>query len=433
MPRSDNYDSQVSHHERSLLSALVSGRVPFQDVEFVEPSDFIGDCHGVLFAGMRDIATSGIPLALSTIFAECDSRGVLASLGGREGLRLMHSEGQVSYRAAVHHADQVRLAGQKRRLRSMLLAAAEDCDSQDSIESITRSVEVQLRDLQPVSQDDYYTAGEAADSAFTEIETAWQTETTTGLMSGLRDLDEHIGGFRPGQMIVLAARPSIGKSCVGAEIAQRVAERGDTVLFANLEMSKGEMGQRFLSRLSGVPSNLLRRSSDLNEFDIKQLRQASERMRETPLILWGGSGRSVAQLSSAVRRFHARAPLSLCVVDYLGLLRGDGKDRYQQISDVSQKLKALAMELEIPILVLAQLNRESEKHNRPPCLADLRDSGAIEQDADIVIFIVRDRDSEDCTLQISKFRNGPLGSVQVQFEGAYSRISDRQLGEAWRG
>jgi replicative DNA helicase len=121
------------------------------------------------------------------------------------------------------------------------------------------------------------------------------------------------------------------------------------------------------------------------------------------------------------------------VVDYLGLLRGDGKDRYQQISDVSQKLKALAMELEIPILVLAQLNRESEKHNRPPCLADLRDSGAIEQDADIVIFIVRDRDSEDCTLQISKFRNGPLGSVQVQFEGAYSRISDRQLGEAWRG
>lgn len=420
-----DYDANISHHERALLSALFSGRVPFQEIDPIcQPEDFVGDKHASIMHCLRDIAFSGVPLALSTIEAEMRSRDILERFGGTDVIRLWAAEGRITSKAATFHASQIAEAARKRRLRSALLEAADDCHSEQTAEKIIHSVSAQLRDLQPVNQDDFYSAGEAADAAFNEIHLAWQNQGEIGLPSGLRDLDEHIGGFRPGQMVVLAARPSIGKSCVGAEIGQRVAEAGHTVLFANLEMSKSEMGGRFLSRLSGLPSNLLREPKHLKDHDIAALQRARGRVANFPLILWGGSGRTIDQLSSAARRFHARSPLSLLVIDYLGLVNGPGKDRYQQVSAVSQSIKALAMELQIPILTLCQLNRDSEKNNREPCLADLRDSGAIEQDADIVIFIVRDRDSEDCTLKIAKYRNGSLGSVRVVFEGQYSRVSD---------
>ncbi len=432
--KTSQYDQNVSHHERSLLSALFSGRVPFSEVDAIcHPDDFHGDTHSAIMHSLRDIASSGVPLALSTIEAEMRSRGILDQFGGAGVLREWSQEGRVTSRAAAFHAQQVSEAGRKRRLRASLLEAAEDCVSDRTSEQIIHSVGGQLQDLQPVQQDDYYSAGQAADAAFAELREAWESAGQVGLPTGIRDLDRHIGGFRAGQMVVLAARPSIGKSCVGAEIAQRVAERGQPVLFANLEMSKAEMGGRFLSRLSGVPSNLMRDPKSLNHFDFKRLGQARERIADFPLILWGGSGRTINQLSAAARRFHARAPLSLLVIDYLGLVHGPGKDRYQQVSAVSQSIKALAMEIQVPVLTLSQLNRDSEKNNRAPNLSDLRDSGAIEQDADIVIFIVRDRDSEDCELKIAKFRNGSLGSVKVRFEGAYSRVMDRDLADVWTG
>ncbi len=418
-------DTNVSHHERSLLSALLSGRVPFVDIEtIVHPDDFVGDCHSSLMYCLRDIAQSDVPLALSTIEAEMRSRGILEPFGGRDVLRLWAEEGRSTSRAATYHAQNVAGAAKRRRLRSLLLDAAEDIQGDRPIESICAGVSAGIADLQQVDQGDYYSAGEAADAAFSEICAAWQAKGQLGLLSGLRDLDAHLGGFRPGQMIVLAARPSIGKSCVGAEIAQRVSERGETVLFANLEMSKAEMGSRFLSRLAGIPSNELRDPKRLDERDIDKLKQVKDRIDQFPLILWGGRGRSTNQLAAAARRFHARAPLALLVIDYLGLVQGPGKDRYQQVSAVSQAIKSLAMELQIPVLTLCQLNRNSEKDNREPSLADLRDSGAIEQDSDICIFIVRDRDQEDCKLKIGKHRNGALGTIQVRFEGAYSRVSD---------
>ncbi|MBX3420534.1 MAG: AAA family ATPase [Pirellulaceae bacterium] len=435
MDRLNCHDQSVSYNERSLLAGILTGRVRFEDVDGVcQPDDFIDDDNASLFACLRDIAMSGLPLALSAIQAELHSRGLLVGFGGADGLRLLHSEGRVSWQAAAYHAQQVAQAGRRRRLRAMLLEAAADCDSDRPADEIVRGIESQVRDLEPVRSDDYYSAGQAASAALQEIESARASGTQLGLMSGLRDLDAHIGGFRPGQMVVLAARPSIGKSCVGAEIAQRVAEAGRRVLFANLEMSKSEMGTRFLSRLSGIPSNLLRSPCTLDDSDLARLRRANERMADSHLILWGGAGRSIGQLSSAARRFHGRAPISLLVVDYLGLIAGgDGKSRYEQVSTVSQKVKSLAMELELPVLAMCQLNRDSEKNNREPCLADLRDSGAIEQDADICIFIVRQRDSEKCVLKIAKFRNGQLGSVPVRFEGQFSRVTDVAKEQTWRG
>jgi replicative DNA helicase len=436
----NSYDQSVSQHERALIAGLFSGRVPMQDIaDIVSASDFVSSELAATYTALKDISGSGVPLALSSILSELRARNVhgqtlVELIGGEYAIKTLADEGRITSRAATYHASQVAEAGRKRRLRAALLEAAERCNdaSTPAIDIITAAT-ADLRNLETVATSDYYSAGDAAESAFNEIHEAWQAGEQVGLQTGLRDLDSHVGGFRPGQNIVLAARPSIGKSCVGAEIAQRVASSGGRVLFANLEMSQAEMGQRFLSRASGVPSNLLTRPKELNEFDISRLRQCRERIASWPLTLWGGSGRSIQQLASAARRYHARAPLSLLVLDYLGLLSGDGKDRYQQVTNVSQQIKALAMELKIPILTLCQLNRDSEKHGREPNLSDLRDSGAIEQDADIVIFIVRDRDAEDCRLKIAKFRNGALGEVLVRFEGAYSRVMDVELATSWTG
>lgn len=432
------YDQSVSQHERALIAGLISGRVPFDNVvDIVQPDDFNPGDLGLVFVALRDIAQSGVPLSQSSIVAELQARShaggnILDLVGGSYAVQTLANEGRATSRAAEYHAGRVAEAGRKRRLRAALLEAAERCmDASTPAADIITAASADLRNLEPVSTSDYYSAGDAAETAFNEIHNAWLNGDQVGLQTGLRDLDSHIGGFRPGQNIVLAARPSIGKSCVGAEIAQRVAAGGGRVLFANLEMSQAEMGQRFLSRASGVPSHLLTRPHELSEFDISKLRQCKERIASWPLALWGGSGRSIQQLASAARRYHARSPLQLLVLDYLGLLGGDGKDRYQQVTHVSQQIKALAMELQIPVLTLCQLNRDSEKHNRDPNLSDLRDSGAIEQDADIVMFIIRDRDSEECKLKIAKFRNGALGEVLVRFEGAYSRVMDVENSENW--
>lgn len=433
-----SYDQSVSLHERALIAGLISGRVPFDNIaDIVQPDDFTPGDLGLAFVALRDISQSGVPLSQSSIVAELQARphaggNLLDLVGGDYAVQTLANEGRTTAKAAEYHAGRVAESGRKRRLRAALLEAAQRCmDPSTPVAEIITTASADLRNLEPISTSDYYSAGDAAETAFNEIHNAWLNGDQVGLQTGLRDLDSHIGGFRPGQNIVLAARPSIGKSCVGAEIAQRVAAAGGRVLFANLEMSQAEMGQRFLSRASGVPSHLLTRPKDLNEFDIGKLKQCRERIATWPLTLWGGSGRSVHQLASAARRYHARAPLQLLVLDYLGLLGGDGKDRYQQVTHVSQQIKALSMELQIPILTLCQLNRDSEKHNREPNLSDLRDSGAIEQDADIVIFIVRERDSEDCRLKIAKFRNGCLGEVLVRFEGAYSRVMDTEYGKAW--
>ncbi len=416
-------------HDRALLAALISGRVPIETIESVSRDDFAVDDFGLVFQAIRDIAKSGVPLVQSSIVAELRARTyggttLLDLLGGEHVVSDLANEGRLSYRAAEYHAGRVIEAGRKKRIRRALLEAADRCTSADESSSIVTSAIADLHNLEPVNVNDFYTAGDAAQAAFEAIKTAWMHDKQVVLQTGLRDLDSHLGGLRPGQNIVLAARPSIGKSCVGAEIAQRVAAGGWRVLFANLEMSQAEMGQRFLSRASGVPSHLLTRPKELKEYQVERLRDCQTRIAAWPLTLWGGSGRSIQQLASAARRFHARSPLQLLVLDYLGLLGGDGKDRYSQVTHVSQQIKALAMELQIPILTLCQLNRDSEKNNRDPNLSDLRDSGAIEQDADIVIFIIRDRDSEDCRLKIAKFRNGALGEVNVKFEGAYSRVMD---------
>lgn len=428
----DREDLARSTIEKALIACMVAGPMSIERVtELVTASDFTLPVHKRTFAIVCDMIESGAGVSPAAIESELTKAGLLADLGGHDGLLAMRKHGRVERFNIVFHAEQLRLHARKARLHKLLVTAAKELDGQVPDETIVERLEAELHALNAggINQSEFTSAGDAAEMALGSIRHARETKTKIGLLTGIFELDEMTGGLMPGTVTVLAARPAVGKSCVGAEIAQRVAERGHQVMFANLEMSCEEMGQRFLSRLSGLPSNEMRSPEKLSDADMEMLSDAAERIRNFPLHFWGTTGKTIKQLWAAARRWQATHGLDFLVVDYMGLLQGSGSDIRERVTNVSQQIKAMARELRIPVLNLCQLNRDSERGGNGkiarPSLADLRDSGAIEQDADNVWFIIRDRDSTDCTLFVAKFRNGGTGDVPLMFDGPHSRVFTR--------
>jgi replicative DNA helicase len=433
----DRRDQAENEDQLNLVSSLLSGSLDPRTLkslfDLVDASDLTLPEHQRLFAAVKDLHESGVYITSQVLEPELRRRGVLDQIGGRDELLVLASRGKSVWRAWEWHAERVVDSATKRRFRQLLQTALMDADSDEPIEQVSSRLEAELRGLSVRSQqDDFTTAGEAAQASIDAIQDAWKTNKQVGVKTGLEAIDVHCGGFQRGSLTVLAARPSVGKSCLGAEIAQRVAERSEAVMFASLEMSPKEMGDRFLSRLTGIPSDYLRDTTQLSAQHLDALVAAQQRLAKYPLRLWGTTGVSIAKLKAAARRMQASFGLSLLVVDYIGLVRGEGRDTRERVGDVSLQLKAIARELDLPVLALCQLNRDSEKFDkttsssiRRPTLAELRDSGAIEQDADSVWFIIRERDSQDCVLNIAKFRNGRTGDVQLLFDGEHSRVLDR--------
>ena len=430
--------------ERELIAALVSGKLPADSLnsifERVQSEDITDGDFRFVFELSRDAHEMGLTIRPALIETELRKTGKLIHLGGSDGFAIIARDGKTVWRNALYYADQIAEAALGSRLESLLTEAKNSLHAGEPIADTASRLEADLRGLSVRSYEDgFVTAGEAASQSIAAIEASIQSGELSGVQTGLRGLDDDTGGLQPGSMTVLAARPSVGKSCVGAEIAQRVAERGESVMFCSLEMSAKEMGDRFLSRLTGIPSDYIRDPRELDADQLQRLRNAQQRLAAYPLRLWGTTGVSIGKLKASARLCKARHGLSLLVVDYIGLVGGSGKDIRERVANVSLELKGIAGELSVPVLALCQLNRESEKPDRSgktvirrPTLAELRDSGSIEQDADNVWFVVRDRDSEDCTIAIAKFRNGRVGDVSLKFDGAHSRVDDVPLGQPFR-
>jgi replicative DNA helicase len=281
---------------------------------------------------------------------------------------------------------------------------------------------------------------------FRSIETVLDAETTklaelsregkaiTGTASGFEDLDVITGGFQPGNLIILAARPSMGKSALMANFCENAALEGEkAVALFSLEMSESELAQRFIASQASIKGDDLRKGNVPNSRWPK-IMQASARLAGSPLFIDDSSDLSVLDVRAKARRLsqqHADG-LGLIVIDYLQLMRAGGnvENRVEQISQISRGLKTLARELEVPVIALSQLNRGVEQRtDKRPVLSDLRESGAIEQDADLVMFIYRDEyyDNESeregiADLIISKHRNGGLGTVELTFQKEFPRF-----------
>ena len=260
----------------------------------------------------------------------------------------------------------------------------------------------------------------------------------TGTPSGFRDLDAKLGGFQPGNLIVIAARPSLGKSALVCNIAENVASKhGKPVAFFSLEMSEAELAHRFISCRSRIPNDKLRKGN-VAARDWPRVVRACNELDQVPLWLDDSSDLSLLELRAKARRLaSSQGGLGLVIVDYLQLMRAEDPraNRVEQVSQFSRGLKILARELEVPVIGISQLSRAPEQ--RPggrPMLSDLRESGGIEQDADVVIFIYRaskydeDADPSEADLIVSKHRNGPTGDVPVVFLEQYPRFVDRAAG-----
>jgi replicative DNA helicase len=274
----------------------------------------------------------------------------------------------------------------------------------------------------------------------------WQTLSTegvqlTGTASGFNDLDEITGGFQPGNLIIVAARPSMGKSALVTNVAENVSlhpDRPRPVALFSLEMSESELAQRFIASNAGIKGDDLRKGRLRDERKWKRVLEAASRYSSAPLFIDDSSDISILEIRAKARRLHQQmlaeyGGLGLIIVDYLQLMRPDGRtdSRVEQVGQMSRGLKILARELEVPVIALSQLSRGVESRtDKRPLLSDLRESGQIEQDADLVVFIYRDEyyypETTDrpgeAELIISKHRNGSLGDVPLVFQGEFPRF-----------
>ncbi|MBM4295529.1 MAG: replicative DNA helicase [Deltaproteobacteria bacterium] len=432
--------------EQSVLGAiLVRPEVMDQVADLLGPDDFYREAHGRIYQAILDLYRRGEPVDLVTITALLKERGQLEGVGGPAFLAGLAE--QVGFAVnAQYYAGLVHSKSVLRRLLDCVQGIAADClgpieDVEEFLDGVEQKVfqvaESKIRPgFNPVSK--------LVDDEIANLEAIWHREKgmITGVPSGFKDMDRLTAGFQNGDLIILAARPSMGKTALALNIAFNAAYCHQVpVGFFSLEMSKEQLVRRLLSSEGRIDANFLRRGyfPDPNE-DWSRIQEAAGRLIETPLYIDDSPAATVLEVRAKSRRLKAEGKLGLVIVDYLQLMKGrhDAPSREQEISEISRNLKALAKELHVPVLALSQLSRKVEDRNpKIPQLADLRESGAIEQDADVIFFIYRDEvyKKENSTekgfawIFLEKQRNGPTGKFRLAFQDKFTRFELAETAE----
>jgi replicative DNA helicase len=434
--------------EQSVLGAiLLSDKSLYALVieEGLKPEDFYSERHGVIYGAILELYDESLPVDSLTVVDRLKMAGRLEAAGGPSAVDEL--TGAVPYAGnARHYAQIVREAALMRRLLTTtyeIQASVLDhrAPPRELIEQAERSVLEVARDDR---HQDFRAVGEVLHQ---EID-RWQElsregRSVTGVISGFRALDEITGGFQPGNLIVIAARPSMGKSALVTNIAENVAldkrEPRPVALFS-LEMSEAELAQRFIASQASIKGDDLRKGRLKEDRQWRKVLDAGKRFDAAPLFVDDSSDIGLLEVRAKARRLHHQSDggLGLIIVDYLQLMRTDSRvdSRVEQVGQLSRGLKILARELNVPVIALSQLSRGVESRtDRRPVLSDLRESGQIEQDADLVIFIYRDEyytqeASErpgEADLLIRKHRNGALADVALTFQSDYPRFMTKAM------
>src|SRR3954451_2593432 len=431
--------------EQSVLGAiLLSERVHYAFVieEGLKPDDFYRERNRLVYESMLALFESSEPIDVLTVTEHLRSRGKLEDAGGTAEIDALAG--------AVPAVGNLRRYGgivkEQSLLRRLLNATYRIQASVHGHEAAPRElVEQAEKAMLEVAHDDRQKDFiKVGDVLHTEI-AKWQElssegRSLTGTPSGFSDLDTITGGFQPGNLIIVAARPSMGKSALVTNIAENVAlnrERPRPVALFSLEMSEAELAQRFIASQASIKGDDLRKGRLKDESKWKRVLRVASDYDAAPLYVDDSSDIGILDVRAKARRLHQQSPdgLGLVIVDYLQLMRADARieSRVQQVGEMSRGLKILARELEVPVIALSQLSRAVESRSatdKRPMLSDLRESGQIEQDADLVIFIYRDdyyfpetTDTPgEAELLIAKHRNGALGSVHLTFPNEYPRF-----------
>lgn len=398
-------------------------------LEILQPEDFYKPAHTLIFTAMTGLSDRREPIDLITLSQHLRSQGFLDLIGGVEYLtRLAHTvpnSANVGYYAKLVKDKSLR----RRVITESNEIIREAFVEEKSIEDFINIVEQKILG---VSQQrvgaSFSKVSDVVQDSIKLIEKLYdKKQLVTGVASGFINLDQMTAGFQPSDLVIIAARPSMGKTslamCIGAYVA---LEAKENVAVFSLEMSKEQLVLRMLCSEAKVDNSKVR-TGFLKEGDFPRLVDAASKIAEAPMFIDDTPALTVTEIRAKCRRLHKENPLSLIVIDYLQLMRSPlySQSREQEISDISRSLKAIAKELSVPVIALSQLNRSVESRtDKRPVLSDLRESGAIEQDADVIMFIYRDevynQETEDkgvAEVIIGKQRNGPTGMVKLAFDG----------------
>lgn len=430
--------------EESLIGCIAGDPARIDAIaETLTSSDFYDPALGAVFDAIAQLRLSGTRIEDPTLLIQqLRSMRIVDAVthGGLTGLsalsQLIRRHYPVAYNAPVY-ANQVLRCSQLRRVQAVASDTLADTQ-RDAPSDPTELAEGAIAKLEAViARDADHDAIELAEVTANEVDAilaACAAGKSLGLPSGLTSLDDCTGGFFPGELTVLGARPSIGKTALGMDLATRIASRGNPVLFVSLEMTGRQIAHRLLSRETGLPVKAIQQAALVGR-EGQMLEAAKQAMRDTPppIKLLTAGKVTPQRIASRARIHKAQGGLSLIVVDYLGLLQSDQnhKTLYERVTALSRDMKLVAINLGVPVLLLAQLNRDGAKGL--PTLEHLRDSGAIEQDADNVWLLHRDdRLTSDASLIVAKQRQGEIGTVDLSFDGASMSFSER-MGAVWNG
>jgi replicative DNA helicase len=420
--------------EEAVLGAMLAnpGAIPVA-TDVLRGADFWRDTHRHVFEAIYTLYARGSEVDFITVSAELERQGALERVGGREFVHAL-TEGVPAATAVVHYAEIVR---EQSILRQLVAVGNEIAEMgyrhPDDVHVLLDRAEQKLF---AVSQErrakDFRALKDVLTESFQRITAAKETGGRRGVPTGFKDLDEKTEGLHPSNLIVLAARPSMGKTSLALNIAHHAAvdEKAAVAIFS-LEMSVGELGDRLISAAARVGSHKLRNPRLLGDDDLYKIMRAISELEQAPIFIDDTAGLSMFELRSKARRLNEKERLSLIVVDYLQLMVGDGRaeNRQQEVAAISRSLKQLARELEVPVVAVSQLNRAPETRggdSREPQLSDLRESGAIEQDADLVLFLYEKEKGSankgEITLKIAKHRNGPTGELTLGWVKDYTKF-----------
>lgn len=422
--------------EQAVLGAmLISPDAVFEALEVLEPDDFYRTSHKIIFEAMRRLYEDGQPVDIVTTTAALQTKeSSLESAGGVEYLANLAA----AMPTVLHTGQYAEIVREKALLRRIISAATQIAnEGYDGTEAADVLADAERRILE-LSQyrktRDFTHIADVLENTFDRIEQLYASEgQLTGVPTGYSELDRMTSGFQKSDLIIVAARPSVGKTAFALNVAQNVAVRaGQPVAIFSLEMSKDQLVQRMLCAEAYIDGHKLR-TGTLDDDDWPKLSLGVSTLGNAPIYIDDTPGIQMAEMRSKLRRLKLEKGLGFVVIDYLQLIQGRrqaGENRQQEISEISRGLKQLARELEVPIVALAQLSRSVEqRQDKRPMMSDIRESGSIEQDADIVSFLYRDDyyDAESekkniIEIIIAKQRNGPVGKVELVFLKNYNKF-----------
>ncbi|HLV04036.1 replicative DNA helicase [uncultured Georgenia sp.] len=423
--------------EQSVLGGMLLSKDAIADViEELRGQDFYRPAHELIYDAIIDLYGRGEPADAVTVAAELNKRGELGRVGGAAYLHTLISSVPTAANAG-YYARLVRDQAVLRRLveagtRIAQLGYATDGGDVDDLVNTAQAEVYAVTERR--SSEDYVPLRDTINLTMEEIENnANRGEGMVGVPTGFADLDALTNGLHPGQMVIVAARPAIGKSTLSLDICRSASiKHGLTSVIFSLEMGRTELTMRLLSAEAGVPLQNMRKGTMRDE-DWTKVAAAMSRVSEAPLFIDDSPNMSLMEIRAKCRRLKQRHGLRLVVVDYLQLMTSGKRveSRQQEVSEFSRALKLLAKELEVPVIAVAQLNRGPEQRtDKKPMMSDLRESGSLEQDADVVMLLHRedayDKDSRpgEADIIVAKHRNGPTDTITVAFQGHYSRFHD---------